>query len=128
MTQTFAQIASFYLIATGLGFVVSRDFYERMVMGNGNADPILLNLSGAAHFVLGMIVLTNHFRFGSPGEIGVTLLGFALVAKGAALIIVPEKTLESPKTVGPVLTGSAIGFLAAGLFFLYVGFGPLIFG
>ena len=126
MTDLIARIAGPYLLVTGIGFVISRGFYERMVMGNANADPILLNLSGAAHFVVGMIVLTNHFRWSSLPEVAVSVLGLAAVAKGASLIAIPETTLQTPKTVGATLTASAAGFLIVGAYFCYVGYRPLI--
>lgn len=124
MTETIASIAGPYLVVTGLGFIFSRSFYERMVLGSGGADPILLNLSGAAHFVVGMTILVNHFMWGGIGQIAVTLLGMAAVAKGAMLIAVPETTLKSPKTVGKTLTASAAGFLIAGTYLCYVGYWP----
>lgn len=125
MTELIARIAGPYLLVTALGFVVSRGFYERMVMGNANADPVLLNLSGAAHFIVGMIILVNHFAWSGISQIAVSLLGVAAVAKGASLIAIPERTLETPKTVGTTLTASAIGFAVAGLGFCYIGFAPL---
>ena len=128
MTELIARIAGPYLLLTGIGFVVSRGFYERMVMGTETADPVLLNLSGAAHFVVGMVVLVNHFRWGSIAEGAVTLVGIAAAAKGAALIVFPEQTLKSPKTVGTALTGSTIGFGAAGLYFSVIGYWPLVSG
>lgn len=124
MTKTIAMIAGSYLLVTAIGFVVSRGFYERMVMGNANADPVLLNLSGAAHFVVGGVILANHFRFDGVGEILVTLLGFAAIAKGASLIAIPEMTLQTPKTVGATLTASAIGFAVFGLALTWIGFAP----
>lgn len=122
MTELIAKIAGPYLLITAIGFLVSRGFYERMVMGNEKADPVLLNLSGAVHFIVGMIILVNHFAFGSVGQAAVTLLGLAAVAKGASLIAIPEATLKTPKTVGNVLTGSTIGFGVAGLYFCYLGY------
>lgn len=124
MTELIAKIAGPYLLLTAIGFFVSRGFYERMVMGNEKADPVLLNLSGAAHFIVGMVILVNHFKWASIAQGAVTLLGLAAVAKGASLIAIPEATLKTPKTIGSVLTGSTIGFALAGLFFTYVGFWP----
>lgn len=124
MTELIAKIAGPYLLLTAIGFAVSRGFYERMVMGNEKADPVLLNLSGAAHFIVGMVILVNHFKWASIAQGAVTLLGLAAVAKGASLIAIPEATLKTPKTIGSVLTGSTIGFALAGLFFTYVGFWP----
>lgn len=126
MTELIARIAGPYLLITGLGFLISRGFYERMVLGNASADPILLNLSGAAHFIVGMIVLCNHFRWSNGPEIAVSLIGTAAVAKGASLIALPEQTLRTPKSVGKTLTASALGFLIAGSYLCYVGYAPLV--
>ena len=128
MTELIARIAGPYLLLTAIGFLTSRGFYTRMVMGNEKADPILLNLSGAAHFIVGMVVLVNHFEWGSIAEGAVTLLGIAAALKGAALIAVPETTLKSPKTVGTALTGSTIGFGLMGLYFTFVGYWPALSG
>ncbi|MBV7378043.1 hypothetical protein [Maritimibacter dapengensis] len=120
MTGTIAWIAGPYLIATALGFLISRGFYERMVLGNADADPVLLNLSGAVHFIIGAIVLANHWDWSGLGAGAVTLLGVAAVAKGASLIIVPELTLKTPKTVGATLTASSAGFFIWGALLLWV--------
>ena len=128
MTELIARIAGPYLLLTAIGFLVSRGFYTRMILGNDTADPVLLNLSGAAHFVVGMVVLVNHFLWSSIAEGAVTLLGGAAALKGAALIAVPEATLKSPKTVGTALTGSTVGFGLAGLYFTFVGYWPVLSG
>lgn len=128
MTELIAKIGGLYLVVTGIGFLVSGPFYERMVMGNANADPVLLNLSGAAHFIVGMVILVNHFRWSSAPEIAVSLLGLAAVGKGASLIAIPEMTLQTPKTVGRTLLVSAAGFLIFGLYLCYVGYAPLVTG
>lgn len=126
MTELIARIAGPYLLLTGLGFAVSRDFYRRMVMGNAQADPILLNLSGAVHFIVGMIVLNNHFRWSGLAETVVSMTGVAAVAKGAALIAVPEMTLQAPKTTGSVLAASTVGFFLAGVYLCCIGYLPLL--
>ena len=124
MTELIAAIAGPYLIVTGLGFALSRVFYERMIRGGPDADPILINLSGAVHFVIGMVILLNHFAWDTPAEIAVTLLGVAPVLKGVALIAVPEMALKPPTAVGRTLTVSTAGFLIAGAYFCYVGYWP----
>tara|TARA_R100000322_G_scaffold117349_9_gene75623 strand:- start:22373 stop:22747 length:375 start_codon:yes stop_codon:yes gene_type:complete len=120
VTQTIALIAGPYLLVTAIGFLVSRRFYERMVLGNADADPVLLNLSGAVHFVVGMLILVNHWAWGGVGQVLVSLLGVAAVAKGASLIAVPELTLKTPKTVGTTLTMSAAGFAVWGAALIWV--------
>ncbi|MEJ1997403.1 MAG: hypothetical protein P8X76_04435 [Maritimibacter sp.] len=121
MTQTIALIAGSYLLVTAAGFLMSRGFYTRMVLGSANSDPMLLNLSGAVHFVIGAVVLVNHWDWSGIGAGAVTLVGVAAVAKGAALIAVPELTLKSPKTVGNTLIASAIGFALWGAILIWTG-------
>ena len=122
MTELIAKIAGPYWMVTGLGFLLSRAYYERMILGNINADPVLINLSGAVHFVLGVILLVNHFLWGSLSEIAVSLLGVVLVAKGSCLIAIPEMTLRLPKNTDLALLLSAIGFLCVGLFYCVIGY------
>jgi len=121
MTEVIARIAGPYLLITALGFLASRGFYERMVLGNAQADPVLINLSGAVHFVIGGVILANHWAWGGLTEGAVTLLGVAAVAKGAMLIAVPELTLKSPKTVGRSLSASAAGFALWGGLLVWAG-------
>lgn len=122
MTILIAKIASLYLIATGFGFLVSKGFYTRMIEGTPNSDPVLLNLSGAVHFIVGMIILVNNWGWESAGQIAVNLLGFAAVAKGATLIVIPEKTLTTAEGTEKMLPRMAAGFILVGLYFGYVGF------
>lgn len=122
LTQLIAKIAAPYLLITGLGFLISTAFYVRMVLGNAKSDPVLLNLSGAAHFLLGVVVLVTHFRWSSVPEVAVSLLGVALVAKGGGLIAIPEKMLTTPKTGAQALRISGAGFLVVGAYFAYLGY------
>lgn len=124
LTELIASIAGPYWIITGLGFFLSRSFYESMMLGAAQADPILINLSGAVHFVLGMIVLVNHFLWGSVAQIAVTLLGLMLIAKGTSLIAFQSTTVKAPKAVGNTLKISAVGFLIFGSYLCYVGYWP----
>ncbi|MGH1352127.1 MAG: hypothetical protein ACRBBN_15155 [Methyloligellaceae bacterium] len=122
MTILIAKIAGPYLVATALGFLISRSFYEKMVLNNQNADPILINLSGAVHFVVGMLILMNHFHWNNLSQISISLLGVLAVAKGTMMIVIPESMLKSPKTVGTSLIISMVIFMVVGFFFCYIGY------
>ncbi len=122
MTEFMASIAGPYLVVTGLGMLLSRRFYLRMMSGNEAADPILLNLSGAVHFVLGMIVLRNHFLWNNLETVTVSLFGIMLVLKGVVLIAVPEMALKTTEKIGNTLSVSTAGFLIAGVYFCYIGY------
>lgn len=122
MTELIAMVAGPYLMATGLGFLISNDFYARMAAENDTAHPVTLNLSGAAHFVVGMVIVVQHLKFGSVAEAVVSALGLAAVLKGVALIAVPELTLRSPKSSGATLRITGVAFLLVGGYLGYVGY------
>ena len=122
MTQLIAMMAGPYLAVTGLGFLLSTGFYVKMIAGSRETDRVTLNLSGAVHFLVGLLVLVQHFRWDGPAEIAVTLVGAAAALKGAALIAVPEMTLSSPMTSPAVLRVSGTVFLALGGYLGYAGF------
>ena len=116
MTQLIAAMAGGYLFVTGLGFVLSTRWYARMVAGNAAADPILLNLSGAVHFLVGLLVVLRHFHWDGLTEALVTLVGLAAVLKGLSLIVVPERTLKSPQTSERALRFSGVAFVLIGAY------------
>lgn len=122
MTQFIAMVAAPYLIVTGAGFLVSAAFYEKMITESGKSDRMLINLSGAVHFLVGVLILVQHFNWGSFREGTVTLLGVAAVTKGASLIVIPELTLKSPKMSQTTLRFSAFAFLLVGGYLSYIGY------
>ncbi len=122
MTETIALIAGPYLLVTGLGFLLSEDFYRRMIIAQSKADPILLNLSGASHFVVGMTVLVNHWRWSTSAEIVVSLVGMAATLKGTGLILAPDRMMKSHQMGRHGLLISGITFLSIGAYLVYIGF------
>lgn len=120
-TQFLALMEGAYLFTTGLGFLISTRFYEKMVSGNADTDRVTLNLSGAVHFLVGLSVVLTHFHWDGLTEILVTLVGFSAILKGISLIVVPELTLKSPKTSQRSLRISGAGFILAGTYLGYAG-------
>ena len=121
-TIFFGKMAAPYFFVTGLGFLLSTEFYEKMVRGNASTDPVTLNLSGAVHFLVGLAIVIQHFRFGSPPEILVTLIGFAAMLKGSMLIAVPKLALRLPNTGKGALRMSGVAFTAVGVYWGYVSY------
>lgn len=122
MTETIARIAGPYLLLTGLGFLLSAGFYARMIAGQARTDPVTLNLSGAAHFIVGMTVLVNHFAWSSGLEAAVTLLGAAAALKGAGLIVLPKTAARSPAMGKNGLRFSGLAFIAIGSYICVMGY------
>lgn len=121
-TQTIAVIAGAYLLVTGIGFLVSTSYYERMTAMGNRSDPVLINLSGAVHLVVGLIILNQHFLWSSVAEGAVTLVGLMAAVKGAVLIIVPEAALKAGPQSAAAIRRTGAAFMVAGLFLLLAGF------
>lgn len=49
-TIFFGKMAAAYFLVTGLGFLFSTGFYEKMVLGNASTDRVILSLSGPCTF------------------------------------------------------------------------------
>ncbi|MES0884369.1 DUF2065 family protein [Roseibium sp. SCP14] len=114
MTETIAIVAGAYLVVTGLGLLISPRSYQSMIQDASSADPILLNLSGMVHFILGMVLLVLHFRFASLLQTMVSVTGILLVSKGAALIVLPDLIRRKPNRMSNTRVISAVGFLIYG--------------
>ncbi len=122
VTELIASIAGPYLFVTGLGFFISSSFYQRMIAAQSDANPILLNLSGAVHFVVGMVVLANHFKVSSMAGALVTLVGAAVVLKGASLIVIPDYMTKSQQMGKRGILATGTAFTAVGAYLSYVGY------
>ncbi|WP_153039949.1 MULTISPECIES: hypothetical protein [unclassified Pseudovibrio] len=122
MTELIASIAGPYLFVTGLGFFISSSFYQRMIAAQSDANPILLNLSGAVHFVVGMVVLANHLNVSSMAGALVTLVGAAAVLKGASLIVIPDYMTKSQQMGKRGILATGTAFTAIGAYLSYVGY------
>lgn len=125
MTELIAMIAGPYLFITGCGFLISQHFYMKMLEEAHKSDPILINLSGAIHFIVGLLVLVNHFTWSSATEIIVTLIGCVATLKGALLIVAPVLTLKTDKPSLYKLYFSSTVFIGLGAILTYQAYGPL---
>ncbi len=120
-TIMFARILSAYLLITGLGFLFSDDFFNRMI-SQSNSDPILINLSGMVHFFIGMSILVTHFLWRNILESIVTLLGLMFTLKGALLIAIPEWTLQMGNNSAQETSFMAAGFIFIGCLSGYLAY------
>lgn len=119
MTKKIGKIVAAYLIVTGIGFLISDEFYSNMISHKGT-DPVLINLSGMVHFFIGMTILVNHFLWKNALQIIVTLLGFMFLMKGVLLIGLPEVTLQAADNPAQVPWIMSIGFILTGLIVGYM--------
>jgi uncharacterized protein YjeT (DUF2065 family) len=121
-TIVLGKIIAPYLLVTGLGFLLSGKFYKRMTENTDKSDPVLINLSGMVHFLIGIAVVTNHFLWSDLLEIIISILGFAFLLKGTFMIALPSLTIKSSKASTKFLRISGIGYLIVGLAIGYMSY------
>ncbi|HAS40189.1 MAG TPA: hypothetical protein DCS93_06895 [Microscillaceae bacterium] len=121
MTHKIGKIIAVYLVTTGVGFLVSSEYYSQMIT-HSNSDPVLINLSGMVHFFIGMTILVNHFLWKSALQIMVTLLGCMFFLKGFFLIAFPKLMLQSGNSTVTIPWAMPIGFIGVGVLVGYLAF------
>ena len=122
LTIIIGKIIAPYLLVTGIGFFLSRKFFEKMIKDADKSDSVLINLSGMVHFLIGIAIVTNHFLWSNLLEIIISILGFAFLLKGAFLIALPSLTLKSNKTSIRLLRATGVGYVVAGLVIGYMSY------
>ncbi len=115
-TQFLGQIIAPYLLVTGVGFFVSKDYYVKMLADSKHSHSITINLSGMVHFLLGLAIVLNHNLWRTAPEIIITLFGFAASLKGAALIVVPQAALSANDMSARVLRIIGTAFVVFGAY------------
>ncbi len=89
ITVFLAQVWGLVLLFIGIGFFASRDHYVRMYRDLSQETLATLAFAGAA-IAAGISSVLAHNVWGSLPEIIVSLLGWALLLKGAFLAIAPR--------------------------------------
>lgn len=121
MTVKIAKIVSAYLIVTGIGFLVSSEFYETLISHKAT-NPILINLSGMVHFFIGMTILVMHCKWKNILQILVSSLGLMFFIKGALLIAIPKLILQSGGNELQKPWLMSLGFISVGIVMWYLIF------
>jgi hypothetical protein len=89
MTLFLAQLWGPALLALGIGFFVSRDYYTKVYRDLQN-ETLALLIFGMAAIAAGVAQVLAHNAWGTLPEIIVTLLGWGLLIKGATFAIAPR--------------------------------------
>ncbi len=120
-TTRIARIVSLYFLVTGFGFLISEEYFSKMITHTGS-DPVLINLSGMVHFFIGLTILVNHFRWRGLLEIIVTIFGIMFFLKGTFLIALPEFTLQTGNNPAQKIWLMATVFIAIGFIVGYLAY------
>jgi len=120
-----AQVIGLYLLLEGLVILTQRKFIMNIVDDLGN-HKALMYITGAMVFILGLLIVLNHNVWEASWQVVPTIVGWAMVAKGAAMFFVPKMVMTKARRFAKnrnmaVLAG--IVAVAVGAYLVYVGFG-----
>lgn len=88
LTQFIALAVGGYALAAGIGFFTHPG--KTRALFNGLKDNAALTyLTGVLVYAIGALILLAHWRWGSPLEIAVTLIGIGAVVEGLAFLVGP---------------------------------------
>lgn len=126
-TLFIAKMLAPYFMVTGLGFIISKDFYYRILNDSNSEQLGFLNLSGMVHFAIGLAVILTHFDWSNHLAIVVTLLSLSFLLKGGLLIVIPNIMLAANKITNEKLLVSGIVFIALSLYLGWFAYMPNAF-
>lgn len=123
MTLLIAKIAGPWFLLAAAGFLVSRDFYSRMIANQNRTDPVTLMIAGLIALFFGLWILVTSFFWQTPVQIIISILGIISAIKGAAILVIPEAVLKLPRMSGGLLTVCAAGMAIIGAYLTAAGYG-----
>lgn len=117
-----ARIFGVYLIITALAVMVNKDRYKNAYK-ELKRDKLETHVMGAIALILGLLTVAFHnVWIGWP--ILITLLGWAMLLKGAVVLIAPDLMIKFSKDMGWASSTHLYGFagIIIGAFLIYIGF------
>jgi hypothetical protein len=122
-TLLLAQLLGPTLAIIGLGLVVQKEFYLKLYKNifEPNLSYLLMLL---VMIPIGISIVMSHFLWGSLAEILVSLVGLAILGKGAILAISPNtlKGITNSVVSSGILPIGGFVWLIGGGYLTYVGF------
>jgi len=121
-----ARIIGPLFLVVGVGIFINLEHYRRMLADFGHS-PLQIYVSGMTALLVGLIVVAFHnvWEWGWP--VIITVLGWAMVLKGAIRIVAPRLVAERSERYGRntnVVMTSAIVVLVLGGVLTYFGYVP----
>jgi hypothetical protein len=89
ITTFLAQIWGPIVLAVGLGMFVSRAHYARIYRNLEN-EALAILVFAMAGIAAGVLQVTSHSLWGTPAQILISFLGWALLVKSVMLAIMPS--------------------------------------
>jgi hypothetical protein len=120
-----AQVMGLYLLLEGLVVLTRRKFVLNIV-NDISRHKALMFVTGAMVFILGLLVVLNHNVWEASWRVVPTILGWAMVIKGAMIFFVPRVVMSKAKKFAKnrnMMVFGGIVAVAIGAYLVYVGFG-----
>ncbi len=119
-----AKIFGLLYIAVGLGMLINRAYY-RKVLTDMTTNSALVMYGGAAAIVVGLVMVLNHNLWAGGWEIIITIIAWLALLKGILLLLAPKAMLGLTKMLTKnesVFVLWAVLALILGLVLGYFGF------
>lgn len=122
-----AQLLALVYLAVGIGFMVDKKYYQKMLTNWTKGDDGMANyMGGFFALVAGYVLVNVHNTWDGPFWVSViSLIGWLALIKGIVLLVMPSKMMEFFK---PMIKNQGFMNLAGyaclviGLFFAYYGY------
>lgn len=120
----FAQLFGLYFIVAGISIFAKQESVKKMVHGLAE-HPYELYFAGFCVFLFGIILVLLHNVWDGTWHVIITVIAWLTLLKGAAYILLPQKTLSKWLMMWGnkawFSTGALIA-LVVGLYLAYLGF------
>lgn len=123
-TVALAQIYALIFLVIGLGMLINRDYYSKVVKKFGK-EPELVTFSGIIISILGLFLITMHNSWTSGWEILVSILNWLIFIRGVVAVIMPEPVIAFAKKAKPkpeTITLMGLMFSLLGLLLAYFSY------
>lgn len=123
VTTFLTQLWGPVILALGVGMIMNRSHYVRLYR-DLEKETLAVLLFGMVALVAGIIHVSVHNVWGSLEEILITLLGWALLLKGAAFIIAPKYVDQKGNWIvnSKLIQGITVVVLVAGAYLTLLGY------
>lgn len=92
-----AKIFGLVFLVVGIGMIVNRDYYHKMI-GKLPANPLFLCFSGVGALVIGLLLVTYHNIWVQSWIVIITIFGWLALIKGVVRILAPQVALSMVKS------------------------------
>jgi len=122
-TLFLAQIMGPTFAVMGLAMLLHRDYYNEVF--KKSMEPNLAYLmTTMAMIVIGVVLVTKHFLWGSLAEIIISFISLAILIKAVCLALVPTALNDFIKKfmIPKLLNFGSIIWIVGGLYLIFVGY------